>query len=1130
MSTIDSFLTQLRKQDVRLWLEGDRLRFSAPPGVLTPQLHEQMKARKEEITAFLRQAGQAQQGATTLIPLVERQGELPLSSSQQRLWFLEQLQGPSGAYNVPAALRLEGTLEPGALQRSMDELVRRHEVLRTCYGQVKGRPVQRPLREVRLPMPLVDLQHLPAGERLAHARQRAVEEARKPFDLTREIPLRLSLLRLGPQEHVLLLTLHHLACDGWSLGVLVRELAQLYRAHTSGQAASLPELPLQYADYAAWQLQQLESEAMRQHLAYWRERLKGAPALLDLPTDRPRPSVQSFRGTTRYFTVPASLATQLKQRSREMDCTLFMLLLAAWGVVLSRYSRQQDLVIGTPTANRLPQTEPLIGLFVNTLPLRLSLEGSPTFAELLRQVRRHTLEAHAHQALPFEQLVEALQPPRDLSYNPVFQVLFTLQNTPSERLALPGLVLELLEVDSGTSQVDLALSVQETARGLAAELTGNADLFEPGTLERMEGHLLTLLGAVAADPFQPVARLPLLTEAEQALLLREHNATAREVPPPHTLHGLFEEQVARRPEVIAVRFEGRALSYRELEEQANRVAHHLRSLGVRPGQRVGLFLERSPELLVGLLGILKAGAAYVPLDPLYPEERRALILEDSGVEVLLTEPALASQAPAHCRRVLLSEAAGASAEPLHLPLPGNSLAYVLYTSGSTGRPKGVAIAHASVVNFMRSMQREPGLTEQDTLFAVTTVAFDISVLELFLPLSVGGCVLMASRDTVADGRRLLQVLAASRATVMQATPSTWRMLLELGWSGQPGLKVLCGGEALPPDLLAPLRSRSTSLWNMYGPTETTIWSTTTRLEQGERITLGRPIANTQVYVLDEHLQPVPLGVAGTLYLGGQGVAQGYLHRPELTAERFIPDAFSGVPGARLYCTGDLARALPGGTLEFLGRGDGQVKLRGYRIELGEIEARLLQHPSVQEAAVRLWQAGGEAQLVAYVRPAPGASVDSPAVLQHLRLHLPAYMIPSQLVVLEDMPRTANGKLDRKALPAPGAAQRSAAVAFVAPRTPLEQRLAELWQEVLGVPRVGVLDSFFDLGGHSLKAVQLLARVQEAWAVELSLRTLFQHPTLEEMARYLEAQQPGQSPPPLVAQPRQARRLKRPSEG
>ncbi|MCY1045882.1 amino acid adenylation domain-containing protein [Corallococcus sp. bb12-1] len=1127
MSGLDELLTTLRKQDVRLWMEGERLRFSAPPGVMTPELTGRMKERKEEITAFLRQAGQSLQAAAEIIPAGPRDGDLPLSSGQQRLWFLEQLQGPSGAYNMPAALRLEGVLDGDALRRSLEEIVRRHDILRTTYAQVQGRPVQRIQPVAPVALPRVDLQALPADARMAEVRRLAAEEARKAFELSKDLPLRLCLLQLDAREHVLLLTLHHIASDGWSIGVLVRELAELYRAFTTGTAPSLPELPLHYADFARWQQERATGGATQPQLTYWKEHLAGAPGLLELPTDRPRPAAQRFQGATRRFTVPLELVSRLKARGREAESTLFMTLLATFGVLLSRHSRQKDLVVGFPIANRLPQTEPLIGLFVNTLPLRLDLGGEPSFSELLGQVRRTTLAASVHQALAFEQLVEALQPTRALSHSPLFQVLFTLQNTPTESLTLPGLAIEQLEIESGTSQFDLSLSMNETPHGLVSDLTFDTDLFDAATIERMTGHFLSLLAAVADNPTQPVSRMPLLTEPERTLLLRDWNATSREVSPSQGLHGLFEAQAARRPEAIAARFESHALTYGELEARSNRVAHHLRSLGVEPGQRVGIFMERSLELLVGLLGILKAGAAYVPLDPLYPEERRAHILEDSGVALLLTEPALASQAPTYrVRTVLLADTAPASSEPLHLPLSGEHLAYVLYTSGSTGKPKGVAVPHRAATNFMASMQREPGITEADTLFAVTTIAFDISVLELFLPLSVGACVAIASRETAVDGTRLLPALAASGATVMQATPSTWRMMLALGWAGDPSLKMLCGGEALPLELIAPLRARGASLWNMYGPTETTIWSTVSSVEEQARLTIGRPIDNTRVYVLDARLQPVPVGVVGLLYIGGLGVAQGYLHRPDLTAERFIPDPFSREPGARLYCTGDGVRFLSDGSLDYVGREDGQIKLRGHRIELGEIEARLSLHPGVREVAVRVWELAGGSELVAYFQPGTGDAPEAQALREHLRSHLPAYMIPSHFVALESFPRTANGKLDRKALPSPTPSQRAAST-FEPPRTPLEVRLAEIWREVLGVERVGLHEDFFELGGHSMKAVQILARVQEAWSVDVSLRVLFERPTLEAMAKHLEARQqdkPTASPPPLVARPRQARRL------
>ncbi|AKQ65586.1 Non-ribosomal peptide synthase [Myxococcus hansupus] len=1125
MNGIDGLLTRLRKHDVRLWMEGERLRFNAPPGVMTPDLLGEMKSHKEELVSFLQQVGQSLQGAAEVIPAGNREGALPLSSGQQRMWFLEQFQGPSGAYNMPAALRLEGDLDVKALQRSLDEIVRRHEVLRTQYGQEKGQPFQRVLPSPSISMPEVDLGHVPAEERRAEVRRRATEEAGRPFNLAMELPLRLSLLRLDAREHVLLLTLHHIACDGWSLGVLVRELAALYRAFSTGEASPLPEPSLQYGDFARWQQERVGSEAQKPGLTWWREHLAGAPALLELPTDRARPANQRFLGATHRFTLPAELTARLKQRSRETESTLFMMLLASFGVLLSRASRQSDLVIGTPIANRVPQTEPLIGLFVNTLPLRLQVDGSRPFSELLARVRQDTLSAYAHQTLPFEQMVEALQPTRDPSYSPLFQVLFTLQNTPSEVLSLSGLTLEQLEFESGTTQFDLSLSMAETSHGLASELTYNTDLFDAATIERMAGHFARLLTAVAENPAQPVAQLPLLTEPERTRLLREWNDTALDLPLSDNLHGLVEAQAARRPDAIAARFETQALTYGELNARANQVANHLRQLGIEPGHRVGLFLERSLELLVAMLGILKAGAAYVPLDPVYPADRLAHILDDSGVSLLLTEPGLAALVPAYTGKQLrLTDVSSAPTTPPCAEVSGSHVAYVLYTSGSTGRPKGVAVPHSAVINFLASMQRAPGITEQDTLFAVTTVAFDISVLELFLPLSVGGGVVIASRETAVDGTRLMRALADSQATVMQATPSTWRMLLTLGWTGSPTLKVLCGGEALPADLVEPLLARSASLWNMYGPTETTVWSTTTRLEAGGRITLGRPIGNTQVYVLDDALQPVPMGVTGALYIGGRGVAQGYLHRPDLTAERFVPDPFGQVSGGRLYNTGDLVRALPNGTLEYLGRGDGQVKLRGFRIELGEIEARLAQVPGIQEAAVKLWDVSGHAELVAYVRGAPAP--DALTIRQHLQSHLPAYMVPSHFVTMETFPRTANGKLDRKALPAPSANPRASA-AYEAPRTPTETQLAAIWRDVLAVEQVGARDSFFDLGGQSMKAVQVVARIQEAWRVDVSLRVLFEHPTLEALAKHLESlQQPGPSaaPPPLVARPRQARRV------
>ncbi|AGC43405.1 non-ribosomal peptide synthetase [Myxococcus stipitatus DSM 14675] len=1125
--SIDALMQHLRGLDIRLWLEGERLRFSAPPGALTPELQAELKERKAEVLAFLQDAAQATRGAAETIPPRPRDEAPPLSSSQQRLWFLEQLEGPSGAYTMPAALRLTGVLDAQALARALTAIVRRHDVLRTRYAMDGGRPVQHVLPDAAVSMEQVDLEPLPSEARLPEVHRRAAEEARAPFDLSRDLPLRARLLRLDAREHVLLLTLHHIASDGWSLGVLMRELAAHYQALTSGADVALPPLSLQYADYAHWQRRRADEGAMKAHVEWWRERLSGAPALLELPTDRPRPAAQRFLGATRRFTVPAALTGQLKQRARDAEATLFMTLLTAFGVLLSRYSGQRDVVVGTPIANRPASTEALIGLFANTLPLRVSLEGDPTFSALLREVRRDTLTAYSHQEVPLEQLVEALQPARDLSHPPLFQVLLTLQNTPPAALTLPGLSLELLVVESGTSQFDLSLSLTETHEGLAAELNYNTDLFDDATAARLVDHFQCLLEHAAEAPERAVSHLPLLREPERETLLQAWNDTRRALPSPCTVHGLVEAQAARRPEAVAVRFGSESLTYAALDTRANRVANHLRHLGIGPGQRVGLFLERGLDLMAGLLGILKSGAAYVPLDPMYPAPRLMHILEDSGVAALITEPALASLIPDwRGRAVRLSETTGASSNPVEAPARGADLAYVLYTSGSTGRPKGVAVPHEAAVNFLASMGREPGMTERDTLLAVTTVAFDISVLELFLPLSVGGCVFIASQEEAMDGTRLLPLMTSSGATMMQATPSTWRMLLSLGWSSPPTLKLLCGGEALPPELLAPLRARCSELWNMYGPTETTVWSTVSRLESGDTITLGQPIANTQAHVLDAWLQPVPPGVVGTLFLGGGGVARGYLNRPDLTAEQFVPDPHSHHPGARLYRTGDLARRRPDGSLEFLGRGDGQVKVRGHRIELGDIEARLAQHPGVAETAVRPWGPASDPMLVAYVRPRPGVTLDDAALREHLRAQLPAYMLPASFVVLESFPRTANNKLDRKALPPPDVGARTAA-AFVAPRTPNEQRLADIWREVLAVERVSLDDDFFSLGGHSMKAVQALARIQEAWRVEITLRVLFEHPTLGAMARHLEAASPAPSrpaPPPLVARPRQARRV------
>ncbi|MFL6253470.1 MAG: amino acid adenylation domain-containing protein [Pyrinomonadaceae bacterium] len=1067
------------------------------------------------------EAGGSSEAAAPLIPVVERDSRLPLSFAQQRLWFLDQLEGDSAAYNMAAAVRLRGTLDAHALEQSLDEIVRRHEILRTAFVAEDGRPAQVIAPFVKLEVPITDLRALAANERETEVQDAAVRASRTPFDLTRAPLLRASLLHTNEDEHVLLLTLHHIVSDGWSMGVLIRELSTLYAHYTSGQPSPLAELPVQYADFAAWQREWLQGEVLEEQLAYWKQQLRDAPELLELPTDRPRPAVQSFVGASHALTLPRELTEALKEVGRREGATLFMTLLAVFQTLLHRYTGQADIIVGSPVAGRHhAQTENLIGLFINTLVLRTDLSGNPPFRELLARVRETALGATEHQSVPFERLVEELQPRRDLSHTPLFQVMFIFQNAEAASAELPGLSFSSIEVESGTAKFDLTLALGESEEGLNGALEYNSDLFDPATVARMAEHFRTLVEEVAARPDERLARLPMLGADERLQILRGWNETRADYPKDACLQQLFEAQAARTPDAPAARFEdGAWLSYAELNERAERLAGRLRALGVGAESRVGVCLERSVGMVVALLGVLKAGGAYVPLDPAYPRERLAFMLEDAGLSVLLTAESLAETLPAHGAHVVRLDADGLAHDGNDETANGTSprgvasdnAAYIIYTSGSTGKPKGVVITHRAVVNFLLSMAARPGLDASDVLLAVTSLSFDIAALELFLPLVVGARLVLVGRETAADGGALLEHLRRDGVTAMQATPSTWGLLAQAGWQSDGSLKILCGGEALPPELAARLLGddEEQHLWNLYGPTETTIWSAVGRVRGGaEEITIGRPIRNTQIYLLDADFNPVTVGVAGELYIGGDGLARGYFGRPELTAERFVPDPFAPELGARLYRTGDLARYRADGRAEFLGRVDQQVKVRGFRIELGEIEAALARHPSIERAVAvaREGTTAGEKSLAVYFVVGAGAgATDARELREFLRRSLPEYMMPSAFVRLESLPLTPNGKVDRRALPAPSAALSAGGEGFRAPRTPVEEVLAGVWAEVLGLERVGAEENFFDLGGHSLLATQLISRVRRLLRVELPMRVLFEAPTVAGLAAAVERQ-------------------------
>ncbi|MBN8232598.1 amino acid adenylation domain-containing protein, partial [Corallococcus macrosporus] len=995
-----------------------------------------------------------------------REGPAPLSFAQQRLWFLDQLSPGSATYNLPAVLRVEGALDVEALRRALDALVRRHEALRTTFPLEGDQAVQSIHPPAPVPLTLVDLGARPDGDAEAH--RRVLEELGRPFDLARGPLLRATLLRLDGARHVLALVMHHIVSDGWSMGVLVRELAALYLGFRAGGVPELPALPVQAADWALWQRRWLgANDALAAQLDWWRQELTGAPAALELPTDFPRPPVQSFQGATVPLHLPPPLAEAVKERARQQGATPFMVLLAAWYALLHRYSGQDDIVVGSPIAGRrFPELEGLIGFFVNTLALRARPGQAASFRALVDAVRDTTLGAYAHQDVPFERLVEELQPARDAGRPPLFQVFFAQQNAPQGALEVPGLKLAPVDLDPGTAKFDLEVSLIPAPDGFRGTLTYSTGLYTAATAERLAGHLRVLLEGALATPDAPLATLPWLSPAERAQVLEGFNATDADYPADTCLHTLVERQAALRPDAVAVESGDERLTYAGLEAEANRLAHHLRSLGVGPDVPVALCLERTPALVVTLLAILKAGGAYVPLDASYPAQRLEHMLEDSGARVLVTTRELDAKLPParDVRRVHAEDRAAWAGLPATPPAPGvgaRNLAYIVFTSGSTGRPKGVAVEHRSLQRLLHA-PRYAHLGPEETFLLIAPVSFDASVLELWGPLAFGGrLVLFPAGGSPSDLDLLADVLVRHQVTTLHLTAGLFSQVVDLRPDCLGGLRqLLTGGDVVSaPHVRRVLEARGLPVTACYGPTEATLFTSCfrmTRPEQpGDAVPIGQPLSNTRVYLLDAGLRPVPVGVPGELFVGGPGVARGYVGRPELTAERFVPDPFSPGAGGRLYRTGDQARWRAEGVLEFLGRADQQVKVRGFRVELAEVEAALRSGPGVREAvAVVREDAPGDKRLVGYVVAPEG---DLSVLRAHLQRRLPEYMVPSALVPLEALPLTANAKVDRKALPAPGDAP--ASHAFVAPRTPTEARMAALLAEVLGVPRLGATDDF-----------------------------------------------------------------------
>ncbi|MEO1395698.1 MAG: amino acid adenylation domain-containing protein [Cyanobacteria bacterium J06634_5] len=1152
-ANIETFLADLSRQEVTLWMDGDRLRCSGPEAVLTNELNAQLKARKPDIITFLQQLP-SQPPTPTISPASDQAGPIPLSFAQQRLWFLHQMQPELAVYNLPMAIQVEGFLEVQAFTHSLNEIVRRHDVLRTRFITVEGQPVQ--VVQPAAPIEIQQIDLTTSAHPEDAVKQAAIDDAQKPFNLSEDQLLRVTLLSLNDAKSVVLFTVHHIIADGWSQEILIQELATFYKAALLGQASSLPALSIQYADFAIWQQNWLQGKELDTQLNYWKQQLDANQAVLQLPTDYPRARVQTYRGAVEQFSLSKELSEQLRVLGQQQSATLFMTLLAAFKVLLYRYTGQTDLVVGTPIANRhRAEVEGLIGLFVNTLVLRTSLGGTApshltpqaSFTALLDHIKTTTWAAYDHQDLPFEKLVEALQPERDLSYSPLFQVKFRLENQPQKTITLPGLTFKQLPQSITTAKLDLSVDLYDTAEGIVGGFEYNSDLFKPETIQRMVEHFKKLLVSIVETPEIPLAELPMLTEKEREQQLVAWNNTQRPYRQDCCFHQLFEEKVEQYPEAIALTFDNslnnptsspeqpieqsiEQLTYTELNQRSNQLAHHLQSLGVGPETIVGICIARSPHMIIALLAVLKAGGAYLPLDPTYPAERLSYMLEDAQVPILLTHSLLN-----HGNLTLTTTAQRLNLDtnwPTEQPLtnpestvtPAN-LAYLIYTSGSTGKPKGVLIPHGGLVNLTEDKIRVCDVRPSDCILQFFSFSFDASIPEIIMALGSGSQLLLAPTTTLLPGPDLSALIARHHVTHITLTPSALTSVPSGPlYDNFPHLRmVLVGGEAPAPSLVKTW-GKNRLFINAYGPTETTVNASMVPCGNGHPVepTL-LPSTNKQLYILDNNLQLLPVGVVGELHIGGIGIARGYLNRPALTAERFIPNPFplttaqnreiTGVERSRnpnqpdtLYKTGDLATYLPDGRIKVLGRIDTQTKIRGFRIELGEVERILQSHPQMKTTLVTVREdTPGNKRLVAYgVSSVSHEEQATPTeIRQFVAETLPQYMVPSLFMWLPALPLTPNGKVDMRSLPAPVAISSQPSVA---PRSDTEKSLSHIFAQVLSLEAVGIYDDFFELGGHSLLATQLVAQLLTVFEVEITVIDLFEATTVAALAQRIEQKQ------------------------
>jgi amino acid adenylation domain-containing protein len=1138
--TIVEFVCYLQSLGITLEADENRLRCQAPEGILTPALRQEIGDRKPELLQFLQRAKQSKSTAHLPIKPVARDGHLPLSFAQQRLWFLHYLSPDSRSYNTVEILQIEGNLNLTVLEQSLGELINRHEIFRTTFPTVSGEPIQAIAMPSSFRLKVDNYQDLSPNEQSTKIQQVAELEAGQAFDLTVGPLIQFKLLQLSPQKSVLLLKMHHIIYDGWSFGILIRELSALYEAFLKNLANPLPALSIQYADFAVWQRQYLSGEVLDKQLNYWQEQLATVSPVLTLPTDKPRPAIQTFQGGVERFQLDQNVTQGLKKLGQDQVATLFMTLLAGFGVLLSRYSGQSDLMVGSPIANRnQAEIEPLIGFFANTLALRINLSENPSFLELLEQVKQTTLEGYAHQDLPFEMLVEKLQLDRDLSRNPLVQVMFALQNTSQDDWNLSGLNIENLSLSvEATVRFDLEVHYWEKPEGLEGIWLYSSNLFDATTIQRMGQNFHHLIKEIITNPQTKVKQLPLLTMAEIHLLSSWNDTHADYLAkqltsnkPQLSIYQLVEKQVSLTPDSVAVIFADQQLTYAELNERANHLAHYLCSLGVKADCLVGLCVERSLEMIIGILGILKAGAAYLPLDPEYPMERLSFMVKDAQISVLLSQEKLVEKLPEYqATRVYLDRdwptIAEFSRENLNLEVQPHNLGYVIYTSGSTGQPKGVMMGQLALCNLILWQLQNTTVTNEAKTLQFAPISFDVSFQEIFATLSAGGTLVLITEELRRDTSALLDFLEKQAIERLFLPFVALQQLAEVSVSRKFWVsslrEVITAGEQLQitPAIAAWFRDlENCTLHNHYGPSESHVVTSFTLTNPVENWPLlppiGRAIANVQIYILDAFLQPVPVGVSGELYIGGVGVARGYLNRPELTQEKFIANPFSNDPDSRLYKTGDLARYLPDGNIEYLGRIDNQVKIRGFRIELGEIEAVLSQCPDVQNTAVIVREdTPGDKRLVAYVVLTSDSQITTSELRQFLANQLPAYLVPNTFVILDDLPLTPNGKCDRRSLPIPDDQTRKN-IPKIGPRNLVELQLTQIWSEILGINNIGIQENFFELGGHSLLAVRLINCIENKLDKKLPLTSLFQNGTIASLAQLLAQETTQLTHSPLI---------------